>query len=141
VPPADEDGSEGCVVRASGTGAGCRNDAGFWTEYHAAPGRGAARDGCDHAAARAEGAAGGIEAAAGGLHCPLPDDAGAAQASEAGCDCDASGADYSRAGVDGRCSGRATVGDRRRSAQWRADADGDSGAGGGEEVMPGPGEG
>ena len=56
----------------------------------------------------------------------------AAEAGETGCDRDASGTDHPRAGVDGGGGGRAAVGDCGRSAQWSADAHGDSGAGVGE---------
>ena len=89
-------------------------------------------DGCGDAAAGADRATRGAEDPAAGLHREISDDGGAAETGEAGRDRDASGTDYSRAGVDGGSGGRAAVGDCGRGSQWGADAHGDSGSGAGE---------
>ena len=88
--PAQQVRSAHYALRAAGILARNRDQPGAGPAHHAYRGRCGARRGRDHGAAGAERTAGGDEDQPAGLHCPLSDDHGAAEAGQERCHGDAS---------------------------------------------------
>ena len=120
------------LVRSGGVFARDRDQPGAGPAHYADGGRCGTWRRCGPDAAGAKGTAGGDEDQFAGLRCPVPDDHGAAEAGEKRCHAHASGADYSRAGVDLGSGGLSAIGDCGRGAERSAGAHGDPGQGAGE---------